>query len=135
MQVMDGAACLDEELIAAFVVGSLSASERVQVEEHLAECDACLSVVSAAAYGCVGAPAMRDLESRPSRDRALLELHHELLDGALPGRFRLLDLLGRGGTGTVWRAYDGMLRRTVALEVLPGAFGRERTSPHDPLVS
>ena len=126
MQVMDGAACLDEELIAAFVVGSLSASERARVEDHLAECDACLSVVSAAAYGCVGAPASRDMASRPSCDPALAELHHELLDGALPGRFRLLDLLGRGATSTVWRAHDGLRGHAVALKVLHGVAGRER---------
>ena len=126
MQVLDDAPCLEEELIAAFVVGSLNASERVRVEEHLAECDACLSVVSAAAYGCVAAPTTRDTESRPSRDPALAELHHELLDGALPGRFRLLELLGRGGKGTVWRAHDGVRGHAVALKVLHGVTGRER---------
>jgi hypothetical protein len=144
MPVMDGVPCLDEELIAAFVVGSLNASQRVRVEEHLAECDACLSVVSAAAYGCVGgtttlvasgdewpesgwAPVARlEAESHASRDRALAEFHHELLDGALPGRFRLLNLLGRGSVGTVWRAYDGVRGHTVALKVLHGVAGRER---------
>jgi serine/threonine protein kinase len=145
MQVIDGAACLDEELIAAFVVGSLSASERAQVEEHLADCDACLSVVSAAAYGCVAdpltplspgderpgsrwtrPPAWLDMQSQPSAARALAELHHELLDGALPGRFRLLELLGRGQLGTVWRAHDGVRGQAVALKVLPGVSGRER---------
>jgi serine/threonine protein kinase len=38
----------------------------------------------------------------------------------LADRYRLDEVLGRGGTGTVWSAYDEMLRRRVAVkEVLP----------------
>jgi serine/threonine protein kinase len=38
----------------------------------------------------------------------------------LAGRYRLEEVLGRGATGTVWAAYDEMLRRRVAVkEVLP----------------
>ncbi|MFC7107255.1 hypothetical protein ACFQQB_46715 [Nonomuraea rubra] len=54
----------------------------------------------------------------------------------LAGRYRLIERLGQGGAGTVWRAIDDMLDRQVAVKQVrvPEGLGPRsgRSSPTGP---
>ena len=41
------------------------------------------------------------------------------------GHYEIVDRIGHGGMGDVYKGYERLLNRTVAIKVLPGEFSRE----------
>jgi serine/threonine protein kinase/tetratricopeptide (TPR) repeat protein len=119
--------CPDENTLTAFAERLLSPDAHAAVEAHLDGCSDCLQIVSHMARGM----AARDThahspESAPTQDESVDEAPSEgprlpddvLLAGESVGRYTVVQILGQGGMGTVYRAHDPQLDRWVALKVL-----------------
>ena len=79
--------------------------------------------------------------STPAADvRSIVDAGRQLEPGSHLGHFEIIDLVGKGGMGEVYRARDVRLDRTVAIKLLApdlaaDAVGRERFEREARLIS
>jgi eukaryotic-like serine/threonine-protein kinase len=112
--------CLDENDAVAFMSGLMTPDAAASVETHTDTCHDCFALLSTLARlvpEVAATPRHASEIDAPSDRRPVAR-------GATMGRYVVLDLLGTGGMGSVYAAYDPELNRRVALKLVradPGA--------------
>jgi tetratricopeptide (TPR) repeat protein/tRNA A-37 threonylcarbamoyl transferase component Bud32 len=90
-------ACPDDTQLSAFIARTLATPTAARLEAHIADCDECRKLLFALASGSVD----------PAETAPVERI----------GRFEVLELVGQGAMGMVYRARDPDLDRVVAIKV------------------
>ncbi len=113
-------ACPDDDLLGAYLQRVLDDAAVEDVAAHLDECPSCRAIVLAAIRGGVATPvpSERAMAETVVDARIAKRAPGTAAIGSTIGRYRVRALIGGGGMGHVYEAYDQELDRSLALKVL-----------------
>ncbi len=105
---LDG--CPSDEEILVFAQGQAPSGRLEQLHEHIDGCDDCQRLLVEAIHGLDCTPS--GIPSQPSWNAVFAP------QSLVGGRYRIRRLVGRGGMGEVYEAYDTVLQERVALKTV-----------------
>jgi eukaryotic-like serine/threonine-protein kinase len=110
--------CPPGDVLGALVQQILADDESERVRSHLDECRVCAQAVVAAVRGGVMGTEAAPTVALGTPSLPQIALSEPIAIDAKIGRYDVRGLLGAGGMGHVYEAYDAQLDRTIALKVL-----------------
>ncbi len=110
--------CPDENSLVAFASGTLDPASHAELARHVDGCDECAAMVQDAAQVVDEVEASPGFASQRTAPAPPPAADVTLARGTNVGRYVVVDLLGAGGIGRVYTAYDPELDRRVAIKLL-----------------
>lgn len=124
-------ACMSERDVRHLAHDELAPDELTRIEEHLSECSYCQDMLGIEASGMswcseirqvlTGSADPHELPDESADDTSILQMLGPSDDPRMLGRigsYEVIGVIGRGGMGVVFKAFDSALDRNVAIKML-----------------